>query len=95
MVVIDIKRIISRSLFVLELSICMWVYLFGMHGFYYLLALREECEHTRQKMIAKKEELQVVQEQIIAWNVHSFYKEKMAREQLQMAHKDEVIYYLS
>ncbi len=95
MIVIDIKKLISRGLFVVELMIFVWVYLFGAHGFHHLVQLRAECEQARQDLQCKQQEVSELQEQIIAWNVHSFYKEKMAREQLQMARKGETIYYMS
>lgn len=92
--VIDIKRAISRGLFVIELCIFSWVYLFGLHGFYHLLELRSECDLMQQKLVCKKADIDMLKEQIIDWNVHSFYKEKMAREQLQMARNSELIYYI-
>jgi len=95
MIVIDIKRLISRGLFGCELIVFVWVYLFGAHGFHHLVHLRTECEQARQDLRYKQQEVSDLQEQIISWNVHSFYKEKMAREQLQMARKGELIYYLS
>ncbi len=95
MIVIDIKRLISRGLFGCELIIIVWVYLFGAHGFNHLVHLRNECDQMKQCKQEKQQEVDTLNEQIIAWNVHSFYKEKMAREQLQMARKGELIYYLS
>ena len=95
MIVIDIKRLISRGLFCGELIIFVWIYLFGVHGFHHLVHLRTECEQVKQSAQQKQLEVDSLKEQIIAWNVHSFYKEKMAREQLQMARKGELIYYLS
>lgn len=92
--VIDIKRTISRVLFLVELAIFSWVYLFGLHGFYHLLDLRSESDRIEQKLVCKKADIDMLKEQIIAWNVHSFYKEKMAREQLQMARNGELIYYI-
>jgi cell division protein FtsB len=32
--------------------------------------------------------------QIALWQTSDFYKEKKAREQLQMAHSDDIVYYL-
>ncbi len=92
--VIDFKRLISRGLFVIELCIFGWVYFFGVHGFYHLLELRAECDIMQQKLVCKKDDIDMIKEQIIAWNVHSFYKEKMAREHLQMARNGELIYYI-
>jgi cell division protein FtsB len=95
MLVIDVKRICSRLLFVGELVLFSWMYLFGAHGFNQLVHLKSECYEMVEQIAQKKQEMLKLQEQIIAWNVHSFCKEKMAREQLQMARKDEVIYLVS
>lgn len=95
MVTIENKQIIIRALFALEMCICLWVYLFGVHGWYRLIELRNECQSMRQTIARKQQEIEAVQEQITAWNTHSFYKEKMAREQLQMARKNDLIYYLN
>jgi hypothetical protein len=65
-----------------------------VHGFYHLLKLRSDCDLMQQKLVCKKTDIDMLKEQIIAWNVHSFYKEKMAREQLQMARNSELIYYI-
>ncbi len=92
--VVDIKRTISRALFLVELAIFSWIYFFGLHGFYNLIELRSDSDRIEKKLVCKKADIAMLKEQIIAWNVHSFYKEKMAREQLQMARNGELIYYI-
>lgn len=95
MVTVEVKHIIIRALFALELCICMWAYLFGMHGWHRLMELRKECTHMQSTIMNKQQDIQAVQEQITAWTGDSFYKEKMAREQLHMARQDDLIYYLN
>lgn len=90
--IVDIKYFGVRVLFALQLLLCAWVYLYGMHGLISLLALRQECAQIKQEIADAKKDIASAQEEIIAWNAHSFYKEKMAREQLHMARKGEIIY---
>ena len=91
----DLKRLSVRLLFACELLVFVWVYFYGAHGFLELTALREECALIAAQKRQKAEDIKLLQEKIIAWNVHSFEKEKLAREQLQMARKDEIIYLVS
>lgn len=93
--IVDLKHIFVRVLFALYLILCVWVYWYGAHGLSSLLTLRRECEQLKKEIADTQRQLDVTQEEIIAWNAHSFYKEKMAREQLKMARKDEIVYCLS
>ncbi len=95
MIVIDVKRICSRIFFVAELAIFGWMYLFGVHGFNQLIHLKSEICQIVHEIEQKEHDMHMLEDNIIAWNVHSFCKEKMAREQLQMARKDELIYLVS
>lgn len=95
MIVIDNKRLILRTLFATELVLFIWVYFSGTHGFRCLIDIRDDCNRLKNKISCKRQEVNTLKQQILSWNAHSFYKEKMAREQLQMARKDELIYYLS
>jgi cell division protein FtsB len=91
----NFKRLCGRLLFAGELLLCVWVYFYGAYGFVQLTALREECAQIAAQKQEKAACVKDLQERIIAWNVHSFEKEKLAREQLQMARKDEIIYLIS
>ncbi len=95
MLVIDLKRLCSRLLFVGELAIFGWVYLFGLHGFSYLHHLKADCQAIEQQIACTSQEVNQLKETVIAWNVHPYFHEKIAREQLQMARKDERVYYLT
>ncbi len=95
MIVIDVKRICSRVFFMAELAIFGWMYLFGVHGFNQLIHLKSEIHQIANEIEQKERDVHMLENNIIAWNVHSFCKEKMAREQLQMARKDELIYLIN
>lgn len=92
--VVDLKFIGVRVLFALQFIVCAWVYWYGTHGLGSLLALRQECQELRQEITDAKKSIESVQEEIIAWNAYSFYKEKMARE-LNMARKGEIVYHVN
>ena len=89
-----IKHISARVLFATELLIFTWVYLYGAYGFSQLLRLREECAHITTAKKEKETSVATLQKSIAAWNAHPFEKERLAREQLQMARKDEIVYML-
>lgn len=91
----ELKRLAARLLFATELLVFVWVYFYGAHGFLELTALREECAQIVVQKERKAADIKLLQDKVIAWNVHSFEKEKLAREQLQMARKDEIIYLIS
>lgn len=92
---VEVKRLSARLLFVSELLIFVWVYFYGAYGFFELTALRQECAEVAMQKEHELAKIKLLQNKIIAWNVHSFEKEKLAREQLQMARKDEIIYLIS
>jgi cell division protein FtsB len=92
---IDFKYVSIRVLFALQLIICAWVYWCGTHGLHALLELRQECAQLKGKITDTQQQIVSAQEEIIAWNAHPFYKEKMARERLNMARKGEIIYRMS
>jgi len=90
----EIKRRILRIFFVLEICVFIGVYAFGPHGIQHLRQLSHENEQLEREVQALKIEVSELEQKIVQWNTHSFYKEKIAREQLQMAYKNEEIYYL-
>lgn len=88
----ELKRLTGRMLFASELLLFGWIYMYGAQGFIELTALRDECKQIEAHKNERVASIKKLQDQIIAWNVHSFAKEKLAREQLQMARKDDIIY---
>jgi cell division protein FtsB len=94
MIVIDIRYIVSRLAFTLEIIIFAAIYLCGSDGFAQLKQLKTDCIELNEAIVCKQREVEQIEQRIIAWNVHPFYKEKMAREQLQMSHDGDVIYFI-
>jgi len=88
-----IKQMVLRLFFVLEIFVFVWMYLFGAQGVSALHALQEEnyiLEHQIQDMRA---DLHKLDQYIAMWEHEPFYKEKIAREQLQMVRRGDTIYY--
>jgi len=90
-----IKRIFLRVFFVLELIVFGFVYACGPHGFYALQELEQQNNQLQTDAAMLKQEVQMLERKIAQWHAHPFYKEKIAREQLQMARKGDKIYYVS
>ena len=65
------------------------------HGFAAIKQLRQENNAKRQELVSLRDEVDVLKDQVNAWKTDPFYKEKAAREQLQMARSGDVIYYLT
>jgi cell division protein FtsB len=89
------KRLVTRFLLSAQVIFFGWAYFFGTQGLVSLCRYEHENneqatqnEHIRQRVASLNKELH-------AWHTHPFYKEKVAREQLQMAHEGDTIYYLT
>jgi len=88
------KRSILRLFFVIEIFIFIGVYFFGGNGFQYLNRLEHENDQLHGNIVRLKDEIAQVQKDITDWNNNDFYKEKIAREKLQMARRGDQIYFL-
>ena len=89
------KKTIFRMFFVIEIFIFVGVYLFGGNGLQYLACLKKENYKLYDQVVALKHEIVKLEKDIVDWNSNDFYKEKIAREKLQMARKGDQIYFLS
>jgi len=90
----NLKKLILRILLVLELFVFGFTYLFGKNGIVYLLKLKQENCKTVSEINELKTEIDQLQGEINQLKNDKFYKEKIARENLQLAHKDDQIYYI-
>jgi len=88
------KKTILRFFFVIEIIIFLGVYFFGGNGLRYLNHLKSENNVVKYKILALKNEICKLEKDIQDWNVNDFYKEKVAREQLQMAKRGDMIYFV-
>lgn len=90
-----IKRYLMFSALMIELIFFAALYVAGSHGVYALRALDVETRDLMADIALLQKDVQTLETTLHAWQNHPFYKEKMAREQLQMARADDTVYYLS
>jgi len=90
-----VKQRLLQLVLVAEGCLFIYVYLYGGNGFYALQELCNENKQLEQKIEQITEEIVQLEDEITEWGMNDFYKEKVAREQLQMSHKDDEIYYIT
>ncbi|MDR3550051.1 MAG: septum formation initiator family protein [Candidatus Babeliales bacterium] len=90
-----IKRRVLRIFFVLEVMVFAGFYVMGPHGLRAQQKIDKENAELKNETVVLQQELHTLNETIAQWDAHPFFKEKIAREQLQMARKDDQIYYMS
>lgn len=95
MMIKTFKRIGMYTLCGIEICVFSWTYVYGQQGWRDIWSLQKDNEHMQQCINSCKQDTEMLEQELIAWKEHSFYKEKVAREQLQMAHAHEIIYYTS
>jgi len=89
----ETKRALLRIFFVVEMVICTLFYLFGTHGMQALRRIAKENEQLGGRVAETRLTVAQLERHITLWHTSDFYKEKKAREQLQMAHADDLVYY--
>lgn len=89
------KRTMLRVFFALEVFIFIGVYLFGPSGLQTMLRLEHENAELGREIEVLQTEVGSWEQKIVVWKADDFYKEKIAREQLQMARVGDEIFYLN
>lgn len=88
----ETKRALLRIFFVVEMVICTLFYLFGTHGVQALQRMAQKNAALAQDVQALRTTVARIELDIELWQANDFYKEKKAREQLQMADAHDIIY---
>lgn len=88
------KRMILRIFFAGELVVCAFFYLFGTQGIRTLYRMKRQNNTLANQVAGVRSSVKQLEMQIALWQTNDFYKEKKAREQLQMAHADDIVYYI-
>jgi len=88
------KRTMLRVFFGLEVCVFVGVYLFGPSGLQTMLRLENENTQLDNEVASLQKEVFVWEEKIAVWQSDDFYKEEIARKQLQMARGGDEIYYV-
>lgn len=88
------KKTILKKLFILEIIIFIGVYVFGENGYKNISEVNLENQKLLSEIVVLKNEIKVIEKEIQEWQVTDFYKEKFARERLQMAKQGDEIYFI-
>ena len=89
------KSYVSRIFLLVEMLIFLGVYFLGIDGLQKLSMLRDENIKLEQEVATLNNEIATLEHEIVAWNTDPFYKEKVAREQLQMAREQDEILFIN
>ena len=88
------KRMLLRIFFGIEIVMCAFFYVFGANGLQTMRHMKQENTLLAARIAEERNAIKQLELQIALWQTNDFYKEKKAREQLQMAHTDDIVYYL-
>jgi len=88
------KRTMLRVFFGMEIAIFIGVYLFGPSGFQTMIRLENENKKLDAEVSLLQKNMDEWERKIVVWQSDDFYKEKIAREQLQMARSGDEIFHL-
>lgn len=88
------KRWGGRILLGLELAVFLYIYIFGSQGVWAYCQVKKENGVLEGQIAQLRNEIVQINQQVVDWQQDVFGKEKIAREQLQMARKDDDVYYL-
>lgn len=77
-----------------EVVVFAGIYFFSAQGLRVLQGMQQENEQVQGKIGHLENEIAVLEEEVSEWEGNSFYKEKIAREELQMAKSNDEVYFL-
>lgn len=89
-----IKKLFMRLLLMVEMMALGYLYIFGTHGIEELQKQRMVVAGLEKNVVHLKADVEQLEKEIHAWQTNDFYKEKVAREQLQMARKGDELFYI-
>lgn len=88
------KKMLMKMLLVCEMAAFGHIYFFGSNGIASLQTQKKVVEDLKGDIIVLDNEIAQLEKEIYAWQTDDFYKEKVAREQLQMARKGDELFYI-
>ena len=89
-----LKKLLVRFFFIFQIALFSYNFFWGKDGLFLLNLFRHENILLVQKIDSVKSEVANLNRDIADWKTNSFLKEKMARENLQMAKNSDEIYLL-
>jgi cell division protein FtsB len=91
---IRFKKLFMKALLLLEMIAFGHAYLFGSNGIKVLQAQKNEVTELEYSIGHLNDEVTRLEKEIHIWQTDDFYKEKIAREQLQMARRGDELFYI-
>jgi cell division protein FtsB len=89
-----VKRIAVKVLFMGEILVFGHMYFFGKNGIEVLREQQKKVTCMNESVVQLAGDVARVEKEIATWKEHDFFKEKIAREQLQMARKGDQLFYI-
>ena len=89
-----VKQLVLRMVVAAEVAIFSYFYVYGIGGFHVIRELQEKNNDIRQEIACLENEIVGITKDIQLWQDDSFYREKLAREQLHMACPSDQVYYI-
>jgi cell division protein FtsB len=89
-----IKKIFVRLLLCVEMCVFGYMYLYGNNGLHILQQQKKTLLVLESEVAQLQKETSLLENDIHVWQTNDFYKEKIAREQLQMARKGDKLFYI-
>lgn len=88
------KQMIVRALLIAEMFVFGHMYVFGKNGLQMVRVQTKQLQSLQGTVDQLQKEVDALEGDISMWETNDFYKEKIAREQLQMARKGDKLYYI-
>jgi cell division protein FtsB len=88
------KKMLMKMLLLCEMAAFGHIYFFGSNGIASLQTQKKVVEDLKGDILVLDNEIVQLEKEIYAWQTDDFYKEKVAREQLQMARKGDELFYI-
>lgn len=89
------RSTIARTFVCLELIIWSAFYYYGDQGVRQIQQMKVINAHVQTQVVALQSDIASCQHELQQWNTFAFYKEKIARERLQMARSSDMVFYLT
>jgi cell division protein FtsB len=91
---ISVRRWLLRIFFAAEVMLFCLLYIYGPQGLFLIKNMHEKNLLGNQEIEQLVVGVADLERDIMLWKTHSYYKERIAREQLQMARADDLVYYI-
>ena len=88
------KQKLLRIFFAFEITVFVAIYIFGAQGLRATRVIARECSSVEQTIARVRTEIKALKTEIVACESDALYKERIARELLQMARVGDTVYFI-